>query len=569
MAREPSGRKRPGPPVQIREGLLNRNIQNPDSVFSDRDREQLRAHGISEERALAGLRIFREGQKHTRLERPCTVNDGILRLSPAEMENLTAGFDEAAAKGRVTGFVPASGAATRLFKGLVATLNRADAPAFPALAKEASQGGDAKETVDWFNGLQNFPFYPALREAVAESGQDPEALYAAKEYRPFLQALIGSQGSGPGLRFAERPKALIPFHRYPQGPRTALEEHLEEAVGLVRDAKGLCRLHFTVSREHEHAIHATLDAARRRYEETRVESRVDFRIDLSHQKPSTDTLAADQDDAPLRNADGSLNIRPGGHGALLENLFHTGGDIVFIKNIDNVVPDRLRPAVLAYRRALGGCLVRMQERVFAYLKRLRDPSGAENGDVAGYAALVAEAAHFAEQRLGSALPETLRAPAADAQALAAKAAFVIKALDRPLRVCAMVKNQGEPGGGPFWVRGKDGGLRPQIVESAQVDPGSSQQRKIMESATHFNPVDLVCGLRNGEGGQYKLQDFVDTEAYFITAKSKDGKTVKALELPGLWNGSMAYWNTIFVEVPVETFNPVKTVNDLLRPNHQG
>lgn len=344
-----------------------------------------------------------------------------------------------------------------------------------------------------------------------------------------------------------------------------MEEHLEEAVGLVRDAEGLCRLHFTVSPEHEHAIHATLDAARRRY----GESRVHFRIGLSHQKPSTDTLAADQDNAPLRNADGSLNLRPGGHGALLENLYHTGGDIVFIKNIDNVVPDRLRPTVLAYRRALGGCLVRMQERVFAYLARLRDPSVAEGKDVAGYAALVAEAAHFAEQRLGSALPEAMRAPAADAQSLAAKAAHVIKALDRPLRVCAMVKNQGEPGGGPFWVRGKDGGLRPQIVESAQVDPGSSQQRKIMESATHFNPVDLVCGLRNGEGGQYKLQDFVDTEAYFITAKSKDGKTVKALELPGLWNGSMAYWNTIFVEVPVETFNPVKTVNDLLRPNHQG
>jgi hypothetical protein len=218
---------------------------------------------------------------------------------------------------------------------------------------------------------------------------------------------------------------------------------------------------------------------------------------------------------------------------------------------------------------LGGCLVRMQERVFAYLERLRDPSGAEGKDVAGFASLVEEAAHFAEQRLGSTPPEAMRAPAADAQALAAKAAFVIKALDRPLRVCAMVKNQGEPGGGPFWVRAKDGGLRPQIVESAQVDLGSSQQRKIMESATHFNPVDLVCGLRNGEGEQYKLQDFVDTDAYFITAKSKDGKTVKALELPGLWNGSMAYWNTIFVEVPVETFNPVKTVNDLLRPNHQG
>jgi uncharacterized protein DUF4301 len=536
----------------------------------------LRAHGIGEERALAGLRIFREGQKHTRLERPCTLNDGIVRLSPAEMENLSAGYAEAAGNGRVMEFVPASGAATRMFKGLVAVLNRADTPTFAALMKESSHGGDAKETVDWFNGLRAFPFYEALRETVAQGGRDPDALYAAKEYRPFLQALVGtksaSQNETPdprsgthGLRFAERPKALIPFHRYPQGPRTALEEHLDEAVGLVRDAHGLCRLHFTVSPEHEQAIHATLDAARRKYEGAGIH----FQIGLSQQKPSTDTLAADQDNAPLRNPDGSLNFRPGGHGALLENLHRTGGDIVFIKNIDNVVPDRLRPVTLAYRQALGGCLVRMQERVFAYLERLRDPEGAAGKDVAGYAALVEEAAHFAEQRLGSAPPEALRPPATDAQSLAAKAAYVIKALDRPLRVCAMVKNQGEPGGGPFWVRSKDGGLRPQIVESAQVDPGSSQQRKIMEASTHFNPVDLVCGLRNGKGEQYKLQDFVDTEAYFITAKSKDGKTVKALELPGLWNGSMAYWNTIFVEVPVETFNPVKTVNDLLRPNHQG
>jgi uncharacterized protein DUF4301 len=565
VAREPLGRKRPRPPFQIREGLLNRNAQSPDSVFSDRDREQLRARGISEERALAGLRIFRAGQKHTHLERPCTLNDGIMRLSPAEMETLSAGFAEAAAKGRVMGFVPASGAATRMFKGLVAILNRADAPAFAALAKEASQGGDAKETADWFNGLRNFPFYPALCEAMVQSGLDPEALYAAKEYRPFLQALLGAQGIAQSLRYAERPKALIPFHRYPPGPRTSLEEHLEEAVGLVQDAQGICRLHLTVSPEHEHAIHATLEAARRKYEGTRIR----FSIGLSQQKPSTDTLAADQDNAPLRNPDGSLAFRPGGHGALLENLFHTGGDIVFIKNIDNVVPDRLRPTVLAYRRALGGCLVRMQERVFAYLKRLRESPGAEGKEAAGFAALVDEAAHFAEQRLGSVPPEAMRAPATDAAALAAKAAFVIKTLDRPLRVCAMVRNQGEPGGGPFWVRAKDGGLRPQIVESAQVDLASSQQRKIMESATHFNPVDLVCGLRNGEGEQYKLQDFVDTEAYFITAKSKDGKTIKALELPGLWNGSMAFWNTLFVEVPVETFNPVKTVNDLLRPNHQG
>src|SRR5690606_32049479 len=268
----------------------------------------------------------------------------------------------------------------------------------------------------------------------------------------------------------------------------------------------------------------------------------------------------DQDNLPARNPDNTLSLRPGGHGALLENLFHTGGDIVFIKNIDNVVPERLRGEVLAHRKALGGFLVRLQARAFGYLRRLRESPDAN---------LIEEAAHFAEQRLGVVLPETKRAPAGDSRSAAEKTAFLIRILDRPLRVCAMVKNQGEPGGGPFWVVGKDGTLRPQIGESAQVDTGAAAQRKILESSTHFNPVDLVCGLRDEGGELFKLQDFVDPDAFFITTKAKDGKTVKALELPGLWNGSMAFWNTVFVEAPVSTFNPVKTVNDLLRPNHQG
>ncbi|MDB5105165.1 MAG: hypothetical protein JWP91_2854 [Fibrobacteres bacterium] len=501
---------------------------------------------------MAQLGIFREGQKFTRLERACTLNDGIVRLSPPEMESLSASYAAARESGRAMEFIPASGAATRMFKGLVAVRLRADRPAFAVLAKEASQNADAKETVDWFNGLRGFAFFGELSRLVSRNGKDAEELYAAKEYRPFLEAMLSPEG----LHYADRPKALIPFHRYPDGSRTSLEEHLAEAAGLVRDREGICRLHFTVSPDHERDIHAMLDTVRGKYEAAGAQ----FEIGLSQQRPSTDTLAADQENAPQRNADNSLCLRPGGHGALLENLFHTGGDIVFIKNIDNVAHERLRPEVLANRNALGGYLVRMQERIFAYLGRLRDMPDAN---------LIEEAAHFAEHRLGAVPPDSMREPATDSMALAAKAAFVIKTLDRPLRVCAMVKNEGEPGGGPFWVRAKDGTMRPQIVESAQVDMGSSQQRKIVESATHFNPVDMVCGLRDGKGELYKLQDFVDTEAYFITIKAKDGKTMKALELPGLWNGSMAFWNTVFVEVPVGTFNPVKTVNDLLRPNHQA
>ena len=510
---------------------------------------------MSEDRALAQLEIFRKGRIPTRLERPATLNDGIVRLSAAEMESLPGIFAASAAQGRASEFIPASGAATRMFKGLIAVLNRADAPALPLLAKEAAQGNeDAKEFMAWFQGMERFPFRASLEEALRREGRDPAALIAAQDYRPILECLLTPRG----LDYADLPKALIPFHLYPDGPRTALEEHLAEGAGLVGDARGVCRLHFTVSADHEKLILKLLEEVRGRYEAAGI--RLD--IGLSQQRRDTDTLAVDKDNAPVRNSDDTLTFRPGGHGALLGNLHHTGGDLVFIKNIDNLVPGRMRPQVLAQRRALGGYLVSLQERVHDYIRRMQADGGSE---------LTEEVAHFAEQRLGILLPEALRKQAAGGDKVAGreKAAFLLKTLDRPLRVCAMVRNQGEPGGGPFWVRYPDGSLRLQIVETAQVDTGSSQQRKILESASHFNPVELVCGLRNHRGELFKLQDFVDGEAFFITSKSKDGKTIKALELPGLWNGSMAFWNTVFVETPIETFNPVKTVNDLLRISHQG
>jgi hypothetical protein len=489
------------------------------------------------------LAVFRRGQKPIRLERPAILNDGIVRLSAAERESLSAAYGAAAAAGRAMEFVPASGAATRMFKGLTAVLRRSDSPTLAALAKETGDA-DSREFHDWFQGMAGFPFRSRLDEALRGQGRDLDALIAAKDYRPILEALL----SPKGLRYSELPKALIPFHLYPDGPRTALEEHLAESAGLVGDTRGVCRLHFTVSPDHEEPILALLEKVRGKYEAAGLR----FEIGLSQQRRDTDTLAVGEDNGPARNLDNTLVLRPGGHGALLENLYRTGGDIVFIKNIDNLVPDRLRSEILAHRRSLGGYLVHLQERIFAYLRRLG--KGSDPG-------LTEEIAHFAEQRLGIALPEGLDA--------AEKAPFLLKTLDRPLRVCAMVRNQGEPGGGPFWVRYPDGALRLQIVEAAQVDPASSQQRKIAEAATHFNPVDLVCGLRNHRGELFKLQDYVDTDAFFITSKSKDGKTLKALELPGLWNGSMAFWNTVFVETPVETFNPVKTVNDLLRPSHRA
>jgi len=523
-----------------------------DPLFDERDRAQLRGHGLTEERARAQLQAFRGGRHYAVLDRACTVNDGIARLSPAEADSHAAACAAAAARGRFLCFVPASGAATRMFKGLSALRHRRDRPDAAGLAKEAARDADARETWEWFSRVREFAFYPALREAVARAGTDPDASLAAGEYAPWLEALLGPRGLG----YADKPKALIPFHASPQGPRLALEEHLAEAAALARDAEGLCRLHFTVSPEHETGILAVLERARRPYEAEGIR----FDISLSTQKPSTDTLAAGADDAPFRDTEGRLVFRPGGHGALLENLYHTGGDLVFVKNIDNVVPASRRGPVLAFRAVLGGYLVHLQERIRAYAGALRSAPDAR---------LVEEAAHFAGQRLGAVPPEPLRPPPADAQALAAKAAWLAHAFARPLRVCAMVRNTGEPGGGPFWVRHPDGMLRPQIVETAQVDLSRSSQRKILESATHFNPVDMACALRDPDGRPYKLQDFIDPSAAIITEKSKDGKPLKALELPGLWNGSMAFWNTAFVEAPLETFNPVKTVNDLLRENHRG
>ena len=534
--------------------------------FTGPDREKMRSEGRSEEKAMGQLEIFRRGQIFTRLDRAATLNDGILRLSQAERESLAGTYQEAAAGGRVMQFVPASGAATRLFKSLMAVWMRSETPALAQLTKEAGQGqGDAKEFLEWFQGLPAFAFAGELRRVLERDGLDMDALLTgnslitAKEYRPLLEYLLTSKGLG----YAEMPKALIPFHKYKhpdalgngERARTPLEEHLSEAVALVRDAAGICRIHFTVSPQHESQIMAVLERVRGGYESAGTR----FEIGLSVQKPSTDTLAVDPENRPLRDSDNALVFRPGGHGALLENLFRTGGDIVFLRNVDNVLPEPYRAEAVEYRKALAGYLVRLQERIFAYIRRLGGKPDS---------ALTEEVAHFVEQRLGTYLSESLRAPAQDARAADEKRALLLKILDRPLRVCAMVKNQGEPGGGPFWVRHKDGSVRLQIVESSQIDMGTSQQRKIAESATHFNPTDLVCGLRNHAGSLFKLQDFVDPETCFVSTKSIDGRPVKALELPGLWNGSMAHWNTVFVEAPVETFNPVKTVTDLLRPGHQ-
>lgn len=515
--------------------------------FTPRDRETLRRLGLDEAKALSELEIFRRGQRYAELIRACAPGDGILSLSPDEHVSLIAQYEEAAGAGRAMQFVPASGAATRMFKALQAVAQRADHPDLAHLAKESLEGdATATEFLAWFQGLDAFPFADALRDMLRRRGEDPDRLAERGEYRPIVAALLDPDGLG----YADMPKALIPFHAGADGPRTAFAEHLAEAVELTLDRRGVCRLHFTMAAAKRPAFAAELERAVKAFA-----GKAHFEIGFSVQDPATDTLAADERGEPFRDRNGNLVFRPGGHGALLDNLSKCGGDLVFIKNIDNIVPDPLRPPLIAFRKAMGGLLVRLQKEVRRQMEALRSSSDAETVRDAGRLL----------SALGTELPAALRDPEGEARPEARDRLYGL--LDRPLRVCAMVENRGEPGGGPFWVRGADGSASLQIVETAQVDARSAPQKAISGSAGFFNPVDMACGLRDLRGRPYDLGRYSDPDAGFIAAKSKDGKPLLALELPGLWNGSMARWNSVFVEAPAEIFNPVKSVVDLLRETH--
>ncbi len=510
--------------------------------FTEQDIKQLRGHGISPEQAAAHLATIAEGVPYTALERPCTPGDGITVLDQAELERLCWRGEEAAVAGRCVKFVPASGAASRMFQ---------------ALLEARSRAGDAAATVDDLRDLPEYPslrefmarterfaFYPELKAALERRGKALEPLREAGRFREVLDCLLDPDGLG----YAMRPKGLVPFHRYADGCRTPVAEHLLEARRYVRDRTGMVRVHFTVSSEHWGEVEEHVAALCRRYQDRDTS----FDVTLSAQGPETDTLAATLDGQPLREPDGSLSLRPGGHGALLANLNDLAADLVFIQNVDNVAV--YAGTAVRYRKALAGLLVELQARVFHYLDALHaDPA----------TVVVEEAARFVRDALSVALPDRLAGASADE-----RGRFLRETLDRPLRVCGMVRSAGEPGGGPFWVRSADGACSLQIVESSQVDMEEPRQREALAASTHFNPVDLVCGVRRPSGASFDLMRFSDPRSAFVSVKSRGGRPLKALEHPGLWNGAMARWNTVFVEIPAATFAPVKTVLDLLRPEHQ-
>ncbi|MBX7153075.1 DUF4301 family protein [bacterium] len=502
--------------------------------------------GISEETVIRQLHLFEKGIPYVQLDQACSIGNGITHIAESEFDELMALHAAASAEGRLTKFVPASGAASRMFDVPMTlyhrhqSIHRRD---IEALASDSMY----RDLLHIIDHLKHFAFFEDFEKKLTEHGYSSAKLLESGDYQILLKHLLYE----PGLNYAYSPKALLPFHRYDDHTRTALEEHLVEAVKYVQDRENVASIHFTISPNHEEAINLLLSRVLRRYEKENVL----FDISFSFQKPSTDTIAVDQNNRPLRDKEGKLIFRPSGHGALLQNLEELDGDIVFIKNIDNIVPDYLKETTIVYKKLLAGYLIKTQKRAFLYLTLLDSGIPSESA--------IREMIRFLQVELSVFIPPDFGQWSFDR-----KKNFIQTMLNRPLRVCGMVKNEGEPGGGPFRVKKTDGASSLQIVESTQVDMKISQQKTVFQSSKFFNPVDLVCGVRNYKGSLFPLQQFADPEAGLISIKSKDGMTLKALELPGLWNGGMAEWNTIFVEVPAITFNPVKTLLDLLRPEHQ-
>lgn len=487
--------------------------------------------------------MFERGMPPADLVGPCTPGDGIVTIW-GEAESYARLYESESARREIVKFVPASGAATRMFRDLLSALK--GGPLERGRLEAAADGGDedAAAVLRFAGELGKFAFHDDLDAALGRSGLNLRHLLASGDYGEIVAHTLEAKG----LNYASLPKGMIKFHKYPVNNRTAFEEHMSEALCYARDGKGRARVHFTLSPEHIQIVSAYIDSVKRLYEHEGGSLEVRYSV----QKPSTDTIAVDMENRPFIGDDGKPVFRPAGHGALIENLNALGCDIAFIKNIDNVVPDRLREETYLWKKALGGYLLALESLISGALGKL------ENGGGCGGIAQELDGL----SSLGLDIPVPDNAGTKDAPGRLASA------LARPLRVCGVVKNQGEPGGGPFWVRGKGGGLTKQIVESAQVDMSAPAQKRVWASSTHFNPVDIVCCLKDHRGNPYDLTRFIDRDTGFISVKSGDGRDLKALELPGLWNGAMAFWNTVFVEVPVITFNPVKTVFDLLKPEHQ-
>ena len=509
-------------------------------MLTQSDKKNLADRGTPIETIEHQLAIFQRGIPFTNITKPCTIRDGINQISDSKFPKLEETFNRAMRSGRVTKFVPASGAASRMFKSLLACCTE-ESSSSPLPQSE-------KNTLEKFlTRLLDFAFYEDLAKTLASQDRKIEHLSAEGNFKPILEALLHPTG----LNYARQPKSLLAFHQYANHIRTPIEEHLVEAAAYARAADHKARVHFTISPEHAKAVQEHIQSAHQRFNQNDI----DWAVTCSLQKASTDTIAVDMNNQPFRDQEGNLLFRPGGHGALISNMSDLQGDIIFIKNIDNVVQDHLKEETYIYKRVLGGYLASIQQILFGYLQELerKTLTTLELDDIS----------QWAEYALHFRIPQHWKA-----FDLKHRVGYLRQFFHRPIRVCGMVTNTGDPGGRPFWVQHDDETTSIQIVESSQVDPYSTKQQDIFASSTHFNPVDMVCGVRDYKGNPFDLSQYINPNTGFISQKSYKGRQLKALELPGLWNGAMAKWHTILVEVPQTTFSPVKTVLDLLLPAHQ-
>ncbi|WP_109831669.1 DUF4301 family protein [Reichenbachiella versicolor] len=498
-------------------------------MFNDSDHKQIADRGSSLGDIEKQIENFKTGFPFLDIQKAATIGDGIIQLPSEQIDILKANYEQKIAGKSILKFVPASGAATRMFKDLFAYVDNPDLTS-------------NKSASTFVEGLKKFAFYKELKGKFGNNGSSIESQITKGKYDVIADKLLSEEGLGYG----SLPKALLSFHKYDENSRTPFEEHLVEGALYAKNETGQVNLHFTVSPEHQPKFELLFSQVKTQYEKTYG---VSYSVTFSQQKSSTDTIAVDDKNEPFREPDGSILFRPAGHGALLENLNDLDADIIFIKNIDNVVTDDLKGDTINYKKALASLLIDCQEEIHGILKNeISDPDTV---------ALRLKQKYFIEMSVGF---EKLT-KVEKVEALKSK-------LNKPIRVCGMVKNTGEPGGGPFWIKEKDGSFTLQIAETAQIDMGDSLKADMLKNSTHFNPVDLVCATKDFEGNSFDLLKYRDDTTGFISEKSKNGNDLKAMELPGLWNGAMADWITFFIEVPISTFNPVKTVNDLLKEAHQ-
>ena len=512
--------------------------------FSSLDFVQIYDKGVSLHNMEQQLNFFRNGIAKSNLVAPATLLNGILELSENDFQEKAFFFDENKDSFNLEKFVPASGAASRMFKFLIAFLNDFD------IEKESMNAYINKkkdtELSVFIVGLEKFPFFKIVDDKLKEVFSDFQFLDRDRKNYYFIKLLLAKDH----FDFANKPKGALPFHNYQNRLVTPVEEHLQECI-YYSSSNNSSNLHFTMSEAHLGQFETIINAIKGAVERN---SETIINVSYSFQNKITDTLAVDADNNPFRDENGNLFFRPGGHGTLLENLNNRDADIVFIKNIDNVIQNKIEKTAL-YKKALAGILIELQRQIFKYLHAIEAEEVREES--------IDEIIFFLEKKLNIKILDAFYQFSFENKIIQLKAL-----LDKPIRVCGMVKNEGEAGGGPFWVKDKYQAISLQIVESSQVDLSDENQKNILNASTHFNPVDLVCGIKNYKNEKFDLAQFVDHNSGFIVEKTTLGKTVKSYELPGLWNGAMANWITIFVQVPLVTFNPVKSVNDLLKAAHQ-